>query len=535
VQHASSEATARGARPATVCVVGGGTAGYLAALAIERRFPDTRVTLLDSSGIPIIGVGEATTPLMPPFLHAQLGLDADELFRSVKPTLKLGIRFDWGLPGEYAFDYPFGETDPVHAILHDGTTRTQSITSALMARDRVPVLRGPDGDVLSLLPQLKFAYHLDNAPFVAFLERSARARGIAHLDRRVVGTRPREEGGGIRALLLEGGEELSFDFFIDATGFRSELLERALGSPFESYASSLFCDRAIVAAIPNPGGTIRPYTQAETMEAGWCWRIAVDGEDHRGYVFSSAFLDDDAAHAEMRAKNPGMGEPWTVRFRSGRHRDFLVGNVAAVGNAYGFVEPLESTALHMLIVELAELLAVFEAMETRGADAGLAVRASARIGAHWDDLRWFLAAHYRFNRRLDTRFWRTARADVALGPLADTVARFRREGPWAVAADTSLGQRDPTFGATGLLCLLLGQHVETHARIERRVSAEAWARRVAQLDTLTARALPQREALAQWLARPELVQSFSAAPASWVQRGAERVDGAAVRRVLRGG
>jgi tryptophan halogenase len=516
-------------------VVGGGTAGYFTALAIQRRFPDTRVTVLESSGIPIIGVGEATTPLMPPFLHAQLGLDAADLFRSVKPTLKLGIRFDWGSPGDYAFDYPFGETDPVHAILHDGTTRTQSITSALMARDRVPVLRGPDGDVLSLLPQVKFAYHLDNAPFVAFLERSARARGIAHLDRRVVGARLHEGGAGVAALRLEGGEEFVADFFVDATGFRSELLEGALGSPFESYASSLFCDRAIVAAIPHPGGMIRPYTQAETMDAGWCWRIAIDGEDHRGYVFSSAFLDDDAAHAEMRAKNPGMREPWTVRFRSGRHRDFVVGNVAAVGNAYGFVEPLESTALHMLIVELAELLAVFEALDTREPDAGLAARASARIGAHWDDLRWFLAAHYRFNRRLDTRFWRAARAEVALGPLAETVARFRREGPWALAGDPALGQRDPTFGATGLLCLLLGQQVATDVPIARRLSAGDWSGRVTQLDTLVARALPQREALDLWLARPELVHAFVDAPTSWVQRGMERVDGAAVKRVLAGG
>src|SRR5439155_447296 len=156
---------------------------------------------------------------------------------------------------------------------------------------------------------------------------------------------------------------------------------------------------------PQRNGLIAPYTEAETMDHGWCWRIPVEGVDHRGYVHSSAFVNAADAAAEMRAKNPGMGDTWTVRFRSGRHADFWKGNVVAIGNAYGFVEPLESTALHMVIVELAYCVRLLEG----GAHDAAVRETNDRIGAHWDFPRWFLAIHYKFNRKLDTEFWRSCR------------------------------------------------------------------------------------------------------------------------------
>src|SRR3990167_3816456 len=138
--------------PRTIAVLGGGTAGYFAALAIKRRFPQVAVTIVESSAVPIIGVGEATTTLMPPFLHAQLGLSVHELHRTVRPTFKMGIRFEWGLPGDHHFVYPFGDADPLQAEAFDGDLRTQSLVSLLMEDNRLPILRGPDGDILSLLP-----------------------------------------------------------------------------------------------------------------------------------------------------------------------------------------------------------------------------------------------------------------------------------------------------------------------------------------------------------------------------------------------
>ncbi len=417
----------------SVGVIGGGTAGWLTALALKKRFPDLAVTLVESPDIPIIGVGEATTTLMPPFLHQELGLDIVSLFERVKPTFKLGIKFEWG---ERDFCYPFGDTDPLRAAACDGNLDQQSLTGMLMLANRIAP---------QLLPRQKFAYHLDNAPFVAFLAENA--AGIAH--ERMTIDQVMVSHGQIDC--LRGARELRFDLYVDATGFRSLLLEEALHSSFIDYSSSLFCDRAIVAAVPS---TMQPYTTAETMNAGWCWRIPVHHEDHRGYVHSSRFLDEESAIAEMRAKNPGMGEPSIVRFRSGRHRDFWLQNVVAVGNSYGFVEPLESTALHMVIVELAYLVAVL------AGEIDLAF-ANESLALHWDFLRWFLAIHYKFNRRLDTPFWKTARAETNSSGLDEAIARFR-EG----VIDSGFQVGDPAFGYSGVQLLLLGQRVFAPARRE---------------------------------------------------------------------
>jgi tryptophan halogenase len=500
--------------PRTVGVIGGGTAGYFAALAIKRRFPELPVTLVESSAVPIIGVGEATTTLMPPFLHLELGLDIVELFEDLKPTFKLGIKFIWGPPGDDHFTYPFGDAWPIESFALEGSLRRQALGSMLMDGNAGPVVRSADGSLQSLLPTSKFAYHLDNEPFVAFLARAARRAGVAHVDATIDTVEPLPSGAGVAALRTTDGRELRFDLYVDASGFRSLLLERSLGSPFESYASSLFCDTAVVATVPR-NGPVEPYTTAETMDAGWCWRIPVGGEDHRGYVHASAFLSEAAAVAEMRARNPTMGDHRLVRFRSGRHRDFWLGNTVAVGNAYGFVEPLESTALHMVIVELAYVLEGLQASREGKAAPGLAELATRNVGAHWDYLRWFLAVHYRYNRRLDTPFWRAARADTDVSGMADVLERFGKEGPWLTTDQSRFAVGDPAFGYSGMMMLLLGQRApgseHAHATIERA----AWEAATAHRSAIAARALPHREALDALRAHPAMLRDFVESPASW--------------------
>jgi tryptophan halogenase len=511
------------AAPRSIGVLGGGTAGYFAALAIKRRFPDRAVTVVDSKDVPIIGVGEATTTLMPPFLHAQLGLDVVELFRAVRPTFKLGIKFEWGLPEPgYCFTYPFGDADPIEAVAFDGDLRGQSLLSLMMGADRVPVLRGPNGEIESLLPQVKWAYHLDNAPFVSFLAQAAARAGIRHEVMTVSAVVPRPDGAGVAALRDDAGRELRFDLYVDATGFRSRLLGQALAVPFVSFAGSLFCDRAAVADVPRRGPS-QPYTTAETMDCGWCWRIPVEDEDHRGYVFSSAHVSDDAAVAEMRARNPGMREPTIVRFRSGRHRDFWRGNVVALGNAYGFVEPLESTALHMVIVEIAYLLAGLAALERPDDGASYAAFASEAVGAHWDYLRWFLALHYRFNRRAESPFWRAARAEVDISGLEAMVARYQQQGPWLVADGQEFQHGDPAFGFSGAMMLLLGQRVPGPVRPRAGITRAEWDARVARQRVAVRWALAQDDALAVLRERPEVLRDAATSPRSWCVRDAERV------------
>lgn len=515
--------------PQKIGVVGGGTAGYFTALAIKRHFPHLDVTVVESSRIPIIGVGEATTTLMPPFLHHDLGLDIVDLFYAVKPTFKMGIKFEWGLPDDYYFTYPFGLADPVESYVHTGDIRNQSLVSLMMASDRSPILQSPENTWHSLLPSLKFAYHLDNAPFVAFLSRAARQAGIAHIDTGIEHVLL-DDAGKVACLRSNDGLELQFDLYVDATGFRSLILKKTLHSPFQSYASSLYCDTAIVASVPQ-GPVIQPYTTAETMDHGWCWRIPVEGEDHRGYVHSSAFVDIDTATAEMRAKNPGMKEPWVVRFRSGRHHDFWLGNVVAVGNAYGFVEPLESTALHMVIIEIAYLLAGIEALHQPSDDGLTLARINTHVGDHWDYLRWFLGVHYKFNQRLDTPFWRTCRNEVDVSGLQRLLDRFQKEGPWELHQGERFEVGDPAFGYSGLMMMLLGQKVPS-PRAHVKMSREQWFERDAQFRGIVQRAITQNQALPILRANSELLARFSQGAGSWCMRESERFSVSRAKKIL---
>jgi tryptophan halogenase len=503
--EATASVDARGVAPrrrsvTRVGVVGGGTAGYLTALALRRHHPSLEVTLIESSRIPIIGVGEATTPDLVEFLHGTLGIDELELYREVAPTWKLGIRFLWGGPGDHVFHHPFTGEHLFEAIAHAHDQDLQSLGAQLMKTGRAPVLREPDGRLTPLLSTTAYAYHLDNARFVAFLQRLAARRGVVRVDC-VIDDVTLGPDGGVQHVRADDGRTLSFDLYVDATGFRSLLLQKTLGVAYRSYASSLFCDTAVFADVPSGDG-IAPFTLAETMDAGWCWNIPQVTEDHRGYVFASSHLSADQAEAEMRAKNPGMGEAHLVRFRSGRLEKCWVGNVVGLGNAYAFVEPLESTALHMLVHQIGLLLDAL-ADETDAAPA----RMNDAVGAHWDILRGFLALHYRFNRKLDTPFWKDCRAQVDLAEGEAMLAAYGEGAPLVARPDRRRIEddlfRSGFFGLLGVDNVLLGQGVPTRLLTPepRRVEAfERWAHE--QLPSILSRALPHREALdayAGWL------------------------------------
>ena len=497
---------------AHVGILGGGTAGYLTALALRRKVPGLAVTLIESPDVPIIGVGEATTPLMPQFLHVDLGLDVHRLFAEVSPTFKLGIRFLWGAPGDGDFNYPFG---PIHLLEprvygEDGglDLRACSLGSLLMAADAVGLYR-EDGAAWDCRLGTDTAYHLDNERFVAYLQRSAAAAGVERLEATIADVEVADDGAGgreVRSLVTADGRRLAFDLYVDGTGFRSLLLEGALGSPWRSFDGSLWTDRAVVGQVPH-GGRVRPYTTAETMAAGWCWSTPQADADHRGYVYSSDFVSAEEAEAEMRRANPGMGPARGVRFRAGRHEHFWLGNVVALGNAYGFVEPLESTALHMLIRQIGLFAGLFP---LRRGERSLQPLLNRRVGGWWDYLRWFLALHYRFNRRLDTPFWRACHADVDVTHHAELLAAFRERGPLSYdpAIRNAFDYPDPLWGPEGIDALLLGQGVP--CRLPRPLlAAGAWQARLAQARAAVSRAAPHAAALDLLAARPDLRERFA--------------------------
>ncbi len=439
-------------------VVGGGSAGFLSALTLKKTFPDLPVTVVRSTELGVIGVGESTTVAVPRVLHGYLDLDPGEFYRRVLPSWKLGIRFLWG-PRPH-FDYAFGRqldwkwqelNRPNGYYCFDDFTYAD-IHSSLMSHDKA-FPRQENG-----LPLIEstFGYHIENRRFVAYLEAKAAERGVVALDDEV--TRVEQDEHGVTGVRLASGRVLTADLYVDCSGFRSLLLGAALGETYHSFRATLYCDRALVGSWTRADDeVIRPYTTAETMAGGWCWRIDHPDCVNRGYVYSSAFLTDDEAEREYRAKNPKVGDAKVIRFPSGRYDRVWAKNVVAVGNAAGFVEPLESTAL-AVTCDAARILANYLAeCDRRPTPAG--VRQYNRVFARaWDTIRDFLGLHYKFNTRYTTPFWRAACADVALGQVQELIDFYRENGP-STYFRHSLLDANNMFELEGYLALLVGQGV----------------------------------------------------------------------------
>ena len=489
-----------------VLVLGGGTAGLLAAVTLRVRLPGLAVTVVRSPEIGVIGVGEGTTAFFPDFLHGYLRVDPVDFVRLAGPTFKLGTHFLWGR--RPSFDYPFatqfnqtiGEANrPAGYYADDPATPIDglSLSGALMAVDRA-FERLPDGR-----PALRqnVAYHVENATFVRYLEQLAALVGVDVVDDTAVDV-ARAADGDVAAIVCSSGQRRSADLFVDCSGFRSQLLGQSLGEPLVSFGSSLLCDRAVVGGWDRPDGDpVRPYTTAETMDHGWAWQIELERRVHRGLVYSSALSSDDAAEAELRRKNPRLGDTRVVRFVSGRRQRGWVGNVAAIGNAYGFVEPLEATALVMICDACKTLATVLSDSDRRPGDGARAVY-NARLGRKWDAIRAFLAVHYKFNDRLDTPFWRAARADTDLADAGGFVDFYRDVGPSLNGVDLLLAGGD-VFGTEGYLTMMVGMAVPY--RLQRpSTAAERAAFHAAQQPhrTTAANGVGVAEALA-WIRRPD--------------------------------
>ena len=486
-----------------VLVLGGGTAGLLAAVTLRVKVPAVRVTVLRSPEIGVIGVGEGTTGYFPDFLHGHLRIDPVDFVRLAGPTFKLGTHFLWGR--RPSFHYPFatqfeqalagtGRAAGYYAAGADVPIDGLSLSGALMSAGGPAFERLPDGR-----PALRagVAYHVENRTFVDYLERLAALVGVDVQDDTVTAVE-RSPTGDVAALVCRSGQRRSADLYVDCSGFASTLLGGAMAEPFVSFAPSLLCDRAVVGGWDRPAGDpIRPYTTAETMDHGWAWQIELERRIHRGLVYSSAMSTDDAAEAELRRKNPAIGDTRVVRFVSGRRARGWVGNVVAVGNAYGFVEPLEATALVMICDAAKVLAAMLTDSDGRPTAEGAAAVYNRRLGRRWDAIRAFLAVHYKFNDRLDTPFWRAARADTDLADAAPFVDFYRDVGPSLNGADLLAGGAD-VFGVEGYLTMLVGMDVP-YRRRRVATAAEAAAFQAAQQPNraVAARGVGVAEALAR--------------------------------------
>ncbi|MEO0413881.1 MAG: tryptophan halogenase family protein [Verrucomicrobiota bacterium] len=500
-----------GKRIKNVIVLGGGSAGFLAAITLKKRIPEFNVSLIHSSKIPIIGVGEGSTFTMPQYLHGYLGLDPGTFHEIVKPTYKLGIKFLWGERDHFMYTFN-GQLDTrlPHLPKANGFYSLDNfdygeLNAALMAHDKGFARQSDGGPLVNT----DVAYHLENRPFVEYLDEAAEEVGVKIIDDTVKNVQVGEEG--IESLELESGLDARADLFIDCSGFRSELLGKALGEPYREFDSSLFCDRAIAGGWSREEEVLKPYTTAETMDAGWAWQIEHDHLINRGYVYSSNFISDDEAEQEFREKNPKVKDPRLIKFKSGVRERSWVKNVVAIGNSSGFVEPLEATSLAIICEHSAKLVQTL-------ADNELCIHPTGRkyynqtVKINWDAIRSFLAMHYKFNKRIDTPFWRACWEDTDLAGAEEVVEYYTEAGPGTMWSHLAMGANDP-FGWEGYLVMLVGQKVPTNAKYTpSNEEVMAWQQFKNGLKAKAESAYSMRESLdmirsEQWQWKPDFYPS----------------------------
>ena len=420
-----------------VVVVGGGTAGWMAAGAIAWALPfAATIRLVESQEIGIIGVGEATLPHLRLFFQT-LGMDEAEVMRATHATFKLGIDFrDFGRIGE-SYIHPFGVfgLDLKEVPFHHHWLRMRSLgrkdelsdysmAIAIARRNRFAI---PSTDPGSLASTYGYAYQFDATLFAPYMRAYSEARGVHRIEGKVVDVELDGQSGDVKAIVLANGERIPGDLFIDCTGFRALLIGDRMGEEWEDWSHWLPCDRAVALPCESPPGPVEPYTRATAMEAGWRWRIPLQHRVGNGYVYSSTFISDDkAADAIIAAMEaPRLAEPRLLKFKAGRRRRGWVKNVVSVGLSAGFLEPLESTSIHLAQHAVTYLIELFPERRISAADRD---EFNRLMDIEYDRVRDFLILHYHSTRRHDSDFWNHVRTMQVPASLHDKIELFRQTG-----------------------------------------------------------------------------------------------------------
>jgi len=418
-------------------IVGGGSAGWMAASAIANAAGrGCAITLIESDEIGTVGVGEATIPPIKVF-NRSLGLDEKDFVVRTQGTFKLGIEFvNWGRQGHRYF-HPFGTygADFDMVPLHQYYLRARQTGRDPGSLDEFTMAwqvakRGrfapPTQDPRLIQSTFDYAYHFDAGLYAQFLRSYSEARGVVRMEGKIADVGLGGEDGRITHVTLEDGRKVEGDFFIDCSGFRGLLIEGALKAGYEDWSHWLPCDRAM--AVPcEHGGEFTPYTRSTAREAGWQWRIPLQHRTGNGYVYSSQFISDDAAHETLMANldAPALADAKPLRFVTGRRKKLWNKNVVAIGLASGFLEPLESTSIHLIQTGITKLLDFFPSRQNHAADAAT----YNRLGQEeYESIRDFLVLHYMANQRVGEPLWDYCRQMALPDSLQERLALFQHGG-----------------------------------------------------------------------------------------------------------
>lgn len=469
----SEDATARTGPIRRILVVGGGTAGWIAAALLSRFYGELfAIELVESDDIGTIGVGEST---IPPFLELirKLGVSESDFVRECQASFKLGIEFrDWLSLGERYF-HPFGTIgSPVELADfyqlwlrarqagYQGPLQSFAPASVMAQEGRFTL---PFAARQTPVGGAAYALHVDAKRVARFLRGYAKARGVTRTEG-IVTDVVQAPDGFVDAVMLNDGRRIAADFFFDCSGFRALLTGRTLDVPYTDWSHWLLCDRAIAVQTENVGPP-PPYTLAHAQPAGWRWRIPLQHRTGNGHVFSSRHMSDDEATALLLAQVEGkpVTDPMPVPFRTGVRERIWDRNVLAVGLASGFIEPLESTAIHLIYRGLEFF---FRYLPDRDCDRALRDEYNRRMTADYEEIRDFIVLHYCTTRRNDTAFWREC-GDMAIpDSLAQRLSTFAANG-------TLVEETDPLFRAVSWQSVLdgMGRVPRVHHRSADRIAA----------------------------------------------------------------
>ena len=487
----------------SVVIAGGGTAGWMAAAALVRVLgPRMTITVVESSEIGIVGVGEATIPAIAGF-NRMVKIDEDDFLRHTQGTFKLGIEFvDWWRKGQ-AYMHAFGPVgrDLAYIPFHHYWLRDEASGNAgslwdysfnwLAAKQGrfARVERIPD----TPLTGLTWAFHFDASLYGAYLSGLAQKMGVRRIDAKISNVLQKEDGD-LRALRLEDGREIAGDFFIDCTGFRGLLIEQALKTGYDDWSRWLPCDRAQAVPTQNSGAPV-PYTRATALEAGWQWRIPLQHRTGNGHVYCSAHTTDERARELLLAnvEGPTLAEPRLLKFMTGRRKLLWNRNVVCMGLASGFLEPLESTSIHLIQVTIQRLILLFP----HDGDCEERRREFNRAAsAEYEYIRDFIILHYFANDRVGEPFWDHCRNIAIPDSLRHKIELFRETAGIFCSSDD-------LFQLTSWLQVLWGQGVRprgTHPFVEAVAPGDR-AGYLRDLRGLFAQAAQQLPSQAEFIAR----------------------------------
>jgi tryptophan halogenase len=444
--------------PLDIVILGGGTAGWMAATALVSLIPSSRcrVRLIESEEIGIVGVGEATFPEIK-YFNDTIGVDEAEMMRATKGAFKLGIEFvDWGFKGS-RYIHPFGVHGPANMshIFHHQWLRARQmglnsqIDEYSFAAQAARNCRFdfPETRQSTINSAYTYAYHFDANLYCLYLRSLAEMRGAMRTEGKVREVVQDPESGDIQSLVLESGETISGDLFIDCSGFRSLLLGKTLGVGWEDWSKWLPCDRAF--AVPSERDELSPYTRSTAMEAGWRWRIPLQHRTGNGYVFSSSFIEEnEALDSLLRSLDTkALGNPRLLKFQTGHRTVSWKKNCVAIGLASGFFEPLESTSIYLIQAAITQLVPL---LPDKSIDPRLRDEFNLLMDLQYERIRDFLILHYKLNTRDDAEIWRYCAAMEVPETLARKIELFRH---CAIIEQ----YKDGLFPQTSWLSVFIGQ------------------------------------------------------------------------------